>query len=202
VKKFFAQLRPLERRLAFGVMVVLILALNYVFVWPHFSDWSRLKARLKQADDTLALYQKTIVEKSAAEAQLKQFENAGETIAPEDMAIDFLRTVQTQAGASGVGIVNMSPPRASTNDVFFVEQSYNVNIMGTDEQLVDFLYQLGEKASMVRVRNLELQPDGPRTHLNANIGLVATYQKSSAKNLKPSTAPAKSTRPHLSSSCF
>ena len=40
MKKFFAHLRPLERRLAVGVVVVLILVLNFVFIWPHFSDWS------------------------------------------------------------------------------------------------------------------------------------------------------------------
>lgn len=192
MKKFFAQLRPLERRLAFGVIVVLILALNYVFVWPHFSDWGRLHDRLKTARDTLALYKTTISQKSAAEQQVSQFiKIENENVATEDQAIDFLRTIQSQAGASGVGIVNMSRQTASTNDVFFVEQSQNVNVIGTDEQLVDFLYKLGENASMIRVRNLELQPDGPRSHLNANIGLVATYQKSAAKNLKPSTAPAK-----------
>jgi Tfp pilus assembly protein PilO len=192
VKKFFAQLRPLERRLAFGVIVVLILALNYVFVWPHFSDWGRLHDRLKTARDTLALYQTTISQKSAAEQQVNQFiKIENENVATEDQAIDFLRTVQSQANESGVGMNTMSPQRASTNDVFFVELSQNINVIATDEQLVDFLYKLGENASMIRVRNLELQPDGPRSHLNANIGLVATYQKGAAKNLKPSTAPAK-----------
>ena len=33
----------------------------------------------------------------------------------------------------------------------------------TDEQLVDFLYKLGSDASMVRVRDLELQPDPPQS---------------------------------------
>ena len=42
MKKYFAQLRPLERRLAIGVLVVVFLVLNYVFVWPHFSDWGNL----------------------------------------------------------------------------------------------------------------------------------------------------------------
>ena len=49
MKKFFAQLRPLERRLAVGVLVVLILVLNWVFIWPHFSDWSNLRHRLADA---------------------------------------------------------------------------------------------------------------------------------------------------------
>jgi len=40
VKKLFAQLRPMERRIAIGVLVVFILVLNYVYIWPHFSDWA------------------------------------------------------------------------------------------------------------------------------------------------------------------
>ena len=49
MKKFFAQLRPFERRLAVGVLVVFILVLNWVFIWPHFSDWSNLRHRLADA---------------------------------------------------------------------------------------------------------------------------------------------------------
>ena len=35
----------------------------------------------------------------------------------------------------------------------------NINVIADDEQLVDFLYKLGSGASMIRVRDLELQPD-------------------------------------------
>ncbi len=44
---------------------------------------------------------------------------------------------------------------------------------------MDFLYKLGSGASMIRVRDLELQPDPPRQRLSANIRLVASYQKNS-----------------------
>jgi hypothetical protein len=52
---------------------------------------------------------------------------------------------------------------------------------------------------MIRVRDLELQPDTPRLHLNANIRLVASYQKNPAAparaaapaNSKPATKIAK-----------
>jgi hypothetical protein len=74
---------------------------------------------------------------------------------------------------------------------FFVEQTQNINAVATDEQLVDFLYKLGSGASMVRVRDLELQPDNTRQHLNANIRLVASYQKSAPASLKSTTATAK-----------
>jgi hypothetical protein len=56
---------------------------------------------------------------------------------------------------------------------------------------VDFLYKLGSGASMVRVLDLELQPDAAHQNLNASIRLVASYQKNApANNLKTATAKA------------
>ena len=78
-----------------------------------------------------------------------------------------------------------------TNDAFFVEQIQNINVSATDDQLVDFLYKLGSDVSMIRVRDLELQPDVPHQKLNANIKLVASYQRNAAPNLKTTTANAK-----------
>jgi Tfp pilus assembly protein PilO len=199
MKKYFARLRPLERRLAVGVVVVLILVLNFVFIWPHFSDWSKLKIRLKNAHDTWASYQATIAQATNYQAQVKSLEGQGEFVAPEDQAINFMRTIQAQAEASGVGRANYSRSIMHTNDAFFIEQVQNINVVATDQQLVDFLYKLGSGASMIRVRDLELQPDTPRLHLNANIRLVASYQKNPAAparaaaptNSKPATKIAK-----------
>lgn len=199
MKKYFAHLRPLERRLAVGVVVVLILVLNFVFIWPHFSDWSKLKTRLKNAHDTWASYQATIAQATNYQAQVKSLEGQGEFVAPEDQAINFMRTIQAQAEASGVGRANYSRSIMHTNDAFFIEQVQNINVVATDQQLVDFLYKLGSGASMIRVRDLELQPDTPRLHLNANIRLVASYQKNPAAparaaaptNSKPATKIAK-----------
>ena len=199
MKKYFARLRPLERRLAVGVVVVLILVLNFVFIWPHFSDWSKLKTRLKNAHDTRASYQATIAQATNYQVQVKSLEGQGEFVAPEDQAINFMRTIQAQAEASGVGRANYSRSIMHTNDAFFIEQVQNINVVATDQQLVDFLYKLGSGASMIRVRDLELQPDTPRLHLNANIRLVASYQKNPAAparaaaptNSKPATKIAK-----------
>ena len=199
MKKYFAHLRPLERRLAVGVVVVLILVLNFVFIWPHFSDWSKLKTRLKNAHDTWASYQATIAQATNYQAQVKSLEGQGEFVAPEDQAINFMRTIQAQAEASGVGRANYSRSIMHTNDAFFIEQVQNITVVATDQQLVDFLYKLGSGASMIRVRDLELQPDTPRLHLNANIRLVASYQKNPAAparaaaptNSKPATKIAK-----------
>ena len=191
MKKFFAQLRPLERRLAVGVLVVLILVLNWVFIWPHYADWSNLRGRLDDAGKKLKLYQETILQTSNYEAQVKGFESQGEFVAPEDQSINFLRTIQAQALASGVGMSSMSRPLTRTNDAFFVEQIQNINVTATDDQLVDFLYKLGSDVSMIRVRDLELQPDPPHQKLTANIKLVASYQRNAPSNLKTTTAHAK-----------
>lgn len=188
MKKYFAQLRPLERRLAVAVMVVLFLVLNYLFIWPHFSDWSRLKYEKQDAQRKLQLFQTAIGKKAHYEALVKKMEGEGSTIAPEDQAIYFQRTIQSQSARTGVGIVSMSRQMVRTNE-FFVELAQNLNVIGNDQQLVDFLYKLGSDASMIRVRDLELQPDPAHHHLNASMQLIASYQKgASGKKSKKATA--------------
>ena len=190
MKKYFAHLRPMERRLVVGVLVVLVLVLNFVFIWPHFSDWGRLRQRLAEAHGKLKLYQMTAAEIPALTADVKKFESAGEFVAPEDQGINFMRTIQTQSAASGVQLQNISRQLTHASDAFFVEQVVNINVLATEDQLVDFLYKLGSGASMIRVRDLELQPDAPHQRLNANIRLVASYQKNPASAAKNSNAKA------------
>jgi hypothetical protein len=129
----------------------------------------------------------TIAQMTNYMAQVKSLEGQGEFVAPEDQAINFMRTIQSQSAASGINGVNYSRSTMQTNE-FFVEQGQTISLTATDEQLVDFLYKLGSGSSMVRVLDLELQPDNVRQHLNANIKLVASYQKNS-------TAPARTAAP-------
>jgi hypothetical protein len=75
---------------------------------------------------------------------------------------------------------------------FFVEQMQNINVSAPESNLVDFLYKLGNSSSMIRVFDLTLQPDPPRQRLNADIRLVASYQKRAAgAAAKNATAKAK-----------
>lgn len=176
MKSFFAQLRPMERRLAVGVLVILILVLNWLFIWPHFSDWSKLKARGNAAERKLNLYRTTIAETSKYESLVQGYEGQGQPIPQEDQSFNFLRTVRDQAAASGVGIVNNGRLSTKTNE-FFSEQTQTISVLADDAHLVDFLYKLGQGASMARVRDLDIQPDQPHQHLNANVTIVASYQK-------------------------
>ena len=187
MKKYFEQLQPMERRLVVAVAVVLVLVLNFMFIWPHFKDWGDLRRRGADAEAKLKLYRAATAQIPTLKADVEKFASAGQTVAPEDQAIDLMRTIQAQAAACGFGIQNFSPPSVHTNDAFFIEHVQNIVVTATEAQLVDFLYKLGSSASMIRVRDLTLQPDQPRQHLNANIKLVASYQKN------PAHAPAAKT---------
>ena len=191
MKKYFSQLRPMERRLVVGAAVALFLVLNFVFVWPHFSDWGKLQGRLEDARRKLKLYQTAIAQIPANQALVKKFEGEGEFVAPEDQGINFMRAIQSQSAQSQVGIQNISRQLTHTSDTFFVEQVVNINVLATESQLVDFLYKLGSGSSMIRVRDLELQPDALHQRLNANIRLVASYQKNPTPTAKNSTVKAK-----------
>lgn len=104
-----------------------------------------------------------------------------------------MRTIQQQTAQSGVALQTASRSIPRTNDVFFVEQVQNINVLAPEENMVDFLYRLGSGASMIRVRDLSLQPDPPHQRLQADIRLVASYQKSptAASAAKSSNAKAK-----------
>jgi hypothetical protein len=127
MKKYFAQLRPLERRLAVGVAVIVVLVLNWIFIWPHFSDWGEFAsgARMTPAQNC-TLYQTAISQSSNYESLVKKFETQGEFVAPEDQAINMMRTIQAQAAAKRFGHrqllaldartqTNFSPSRRKTS---------------------------------------------------------------------------------------
>ena len=191
MKKYFEHLRPMERRLAVGVIVVLLLVVNYVMIWPHFGDWGNLDGKIQQERQTLQSYKDTIGQMPAFQKKLLKFQNEGEFVAAEEQGISFLSTIQQRASDTGVSIISAPPSTMHTNDAFYVERVENISARATDEQLVNFLYQLGNDPAMVRVWDLELHPDGARQRLEAGITLVASYQKTPGKNLKNATASAK-----------
>lgn len=191
MKKYFEQLRPMERRLAVGVIVAVLLVFNYVVIWPHFNDWGNLENQIQNAHQKYKQYQDTIALAPSIQKKLDEFAGQGTYVPPDNQAINMMQTIQSQSIATGVAVNNSSRSVTHTNDAFFVEQIQNISVMATDAQLVNFLYQLGNDPSMIRVRQLDLQPDNPRQHLNASLQLVASYQKTPAKPLKTANASAK-----------
>ena len=173
---YISRLNPAERRLVVVVGLVLFFIVNLVWVWPHFSDWGNLSRERDSALQKFANYQATIDQARRLEPEMRKLRVEGGDVPPDDQSLDFLRTVQTQAAQCGVGFLRNSSPRTGGNQ-FFVDQSQTISVQGGEKQMVDFLYNLGVGRSMIRVRSLSVRPDPAHQQLNADITLVASYQR-------------------------
>jgi hypothetical protein len=184
-------LRPFEKRLVVGVAAALFVVVNLVFVFPHFSDWGKVKGRMYKAQKTLATFQTEISNIRRLQADIRLLETAGGQAVPlEDQASQFQNAINSQAIASGVHMNGTSNPQTRTNDAFFIEQTETVSVISQEPPLVDFLYRLGASNSLIRVRELSLKPDAARQQLAGNIKLVASYQKNpTTKNPVPAASP-------------
>jgi hypothetical protein len=183
-------LRPFERRLVYGTVILLLLVINGVFIWPRFKDWGDTKARLEAANTKLEKWSEVIAKKKTLEAQVKTFESEGQSVAEQDQANQFLLTVQSQASASGVQILANMRPSTTTNDPFFIEQRQTFHVQAREENLIDFLYQLGAGDSMARARGLSFRPGQNKQSLDGNIDLIASYQRKA-----PAPTPVKTAAP-------
>jgi Tfp pilus assembly protein PilO len=188
-------LRPFERRLIAVVGIALFIAAQVLFVWPHFGDVKKMGVRRQTAEDTLKLYNDELAQAGKFKTEVAKLESEGLAVPPEDQATELLRAIQTQASQWGVTPQNISKPMTRTNQ-FFLEQSVQVTTVSTEDQLVNFLYNLGAGNSLIRVRDLTLRPDSTRLKLSATIKLVASYQKkiaaqTAATNSVTARTPAK-----------
>ena len=184
----FATLRPSERRLIGVVGAVLFIVINWMWVVPHFSDWSATTRRMQDAQDTIDKYQKVIAKRGVYEAMVRDLEGQGTSVPPEDQAIQFARTITSQEAQSRVSPLGNSRPSVRTNQ-FFIEQIQTISLQGEEKNLVDLLYHLGAGNSLVRVRGMSLHPDAPRQLLAANVTLVASFQKNPSAP-RSTSAPA------------
>jgi Tfp pilus assembly protein PilO len=192
MKDAFARLSSFERRFVMGVALIVFILLNAMFVWPRFSEWNRLQFRLTKARNTLARYQSEIAQMPAYQKQVRQLESEGLSVPPEDQTVNLMLTVQSRAAQSGVTIVANRPQPARTNE-FFLEQAQSLTVTAGESQLVDFLYHLGDGASLTRVRDLSLMRDASGHQLRADIKLVASYQKKPPVRAAPAAPAAPAT---------
>jgi len=195
MKEYFARLSSLERRFVVGVLFLVFILLNAVFVWPRFSEWDQTKFRLTKARNRLATYKTTIEEMPKYEKQVQAMESEGLAVPPEDQALDFLNSILLEAARSGVKIINNGRLTTRTNDLFFLEQqAQGMSVQSGEQQLVNFLYNLGAGNSLTRVRALSLRRETAGYELAATTTLVASYQKKpSVRAAAPAVRTATST---------
>jgi hypothetical protein len=169
-------LRPFEKRMIVVIASVLFLFLNWWFVFPHFSDWTKVQTRVAKARRTLETFQLEVQQTNTIWRSVKQLESEGFSVPAEDQMLHFANTREAVAGQSGVAIGQVSKPTTRTNQ-FFLELKQTISLLTKEQQLVDFLYNLGSSNSLIRVRDLALRTDAPRQNLSASVTLVASYQK-------------------------
>ncbi len=193
-------LTPGERRTLAIIFLVVIVVLNFLFVWPHFGEWGALKKQLAKIRSDAASEQKLIEEDTAANglrdqvAKLvkQEVQEGGNMSAPQvaDPQIQLQNTVMTQERKTGVIVSSQSAGAVKTNDQFFEEHSLNLTMESEEEQLVNFLYNMGNDPAMIRVARLDLKPlDANRYKLRGNLTLTASYTRQvPAAGPKPSVA--------------
>ena len=189
MKGYWENLRPLEKRFLVGAAALFFVVLNFLFVFPYFSEWKKVQDRMEDAQLKLKRYEGELAETNKYVAKVRQMEKEGAEVAPEDQVRHFANTIDAQAGKSGVTIDSGGRTTITTNQ-FFNELNRTIGTHSPEPPLVDFLYSLGSGSSLIRVRDLNLRPDPQKQQIVATITLVASYQKKPAAKPGPSAGPA------------
>jgi hypothetical protein len=191
-------LRPQERRFVVIAGLVVFLVINIWFVWPHFGDWGIVQNRTAQTQRTLKLYQDEIARVPSYQAKQAKLQAQGSDVLSQEL--DLQRNIQAKATSSGVLVTRWDPrgkSGGSKTNQFFEEQLLTIDCTTGPKELVTFLVDVAAGNSMIRVREMNLRPDGSQTKLLANITFVASYQKKVP--VKPVT-PAPTSTPNKAGS--
>ncbi len=193
MKEFYARLSSFERRVFFFFVIVGFIVFHLFVTRPLLKRWDEVNARRDKANKLLKLYNDEIAKSSDYKKKITELQGQGAIVAQEDQGTDFALTIQRQAGASQVNVTHSVQLPGKTNAHFF-EKAQSLTVNCGETNLVNFLFSLGEGASLIRVRDMSLRPADPqRTALTASMKLVASYQKKQPAP-KPAT-PAPATAP-------
>ena len=186
-------LRPQERRLVIGVGIFVFLLVNYFLVWPRFDDLKTHKSAMERSRRKLREYQAEVDKMPDYKTKLAKLEEGNPMVESAEQALLLIRRVQEQAARSGVTLASQRPvPKVNikAND-FFDEEGLAIVFTAGDKELVEFLVTLSGDNSMIRVRDMDLQPDPSRTQLTCKLTLFASYPKAAARSATPVKPAAK-----------
>jgi len=83
LKLWWEKLKPMERRWAVFIGMVMFILVNYFFIWSHFGDWGRNRVRLQNAERTNELYQAEVSRKTEYSRKLAELQADGSSVVPE-----------------------------------------------------------------------------------------------------------------------
>jgi len=187
-------LSPQERRLVVVVAIVVFIVLNIWLIWPEFGSVTIWKQRRTDAEKRLKQFNDEILKQDSYRRQLRELEDQGQHVGTEEQALSLQRDVANQALLSGVQVNRYDPqprmPTGGRTNAFFEEQGLNITVVTGEKELVDFLYNLGTRSSLIRVRSMTLSRDPTGMKLQGNLQLVASFAKKPASR---TAAPPKAT---------
>lgn len=193
-------LRPGERRLVVIVGIVVFVVLNIWFVWPNIGAYAKAQKDISAAKSTLQRFRMEAGRKAAYERDLHDLETKGAFIGQEDQALQLSREIASQAALSGVTVLRYDPGQrmqTGRTNAFFDEAALLINVSTGEKELVDFLYNLASKNSLIRVRSMNLGTEPQRYKLQGSLTLVESFQKKApppppkpAAAAPPAKAPA------------
>lgn len=180
-------LQAQERRLLFVFLIVLFIVINRFFVWPQFARLGEERDLRDEATRRLQLYQLETNRIPILEEQLVQLgESAGPQVSDSaGQRTRIGRTIDQLVSESGLTLSRRSTirelrPEFGQTNQFFTELEIPYTFEGSEAQLVDFLYRLGDADSLYRVHNLNLEPArSGGLNLEARVTLVASFIKDS-----------------------
>lgn len=176
-----------ERRIVAVIFLVVVIVINFLFIWPHFGEWGSINRQLEDMRRTMEKYNSVIKQDlnpvngwKVQVAKLARLEGGTLTEHPVDPQVQFQNTIRAQERKTGVYVENYNPGSVKTNE-FFEEHSTTISIESQEPQLVNFLYNMGMDPAMIRVAKLDLKPaDANRYRLKGGITLTANYAKKPA----------------------
>ncbi len=188
-------LRPFEKRLVVVIAIVVFVVFNLWFVYPHFSDLGNAQEHREQALKKLKTWEAETNQIPVYIKQIKEMAKDGLDVPAEDQQQRFSSDIVAQQAASGVNVLNNGRITTRTNSPFFVEQIQTITVQSAEPQLVDFLYKLGDGASLIRIRGLSLHTDPSHQQLVAGVTLVASFQKAQRARTVPGGSPGAVKKP-------
>jgi len=85
-------LQPQERRLVVAIGLVVFIVINFLFIWPHFGDWKKLKKQEGDLEMSVGRYQRLLDQVPALKKELAKLETQGATVATEAQASSCKKT--------------------------------------------------------------------------------------------------------------
>jgi len=164
-----------ERRVVMFVAVVLI----GVLAWMAFDmipKPEQTNFKINKINRDLKNWKVERFKVDSYNKQINELEGMSSAVVQEEQEVDMSRTINKLEASSGINVSRQGRVNTETNN-FFIEKSMRIDFSGKENQIVDFLWKLGESESLVRVSEMRVRPDKNRYKLEGWMELTASYQK-------------------------